>query len=94
MPRAAAQTGVSLDGLEWRQLGPFRGGRVEAVAGDPRERNTFYFGSCGGGVVHQGGHQRGRTWKCPRPPTEPASQPPASSRNSACGSRSAPNELR
>jgi len=49
-PRSTAQTGVSLDGLEWRQLGPFRGGRVEAVAGDPRERNTFYFGSCGGGV--------------------------------------------
>src|SRR4029077_1500140 len=49
-PRSAAQSGVSLDGLEWRQLGPFRGGRVEAVAGDPRERNTFYFGSCGGGV--------------------------------------------
>jgi len=23
---------------------------VEAVAGDPRDRNTFYFGSCGGGV--------------------------------------------
>ncbi len=49
-PRTAANTGVSLDGLEWRQLGPFRGGRVEAVAGDPRERNTFYMGSCGGGV--------------------------------------------
>jgi photosystem II stability/assembly factor-like uncharacterized protein len=49
-PRTAAPTGVSLDGLEWRQLGPFRGGRVEAVAGDPRDRNTFYFGSCGGGV--------------------------------------------
>src|SRR5947209_9704904 len=49
-PRTAAPTAVSLDGLEWRQLGPFRGGRVEAVAGDPRERNTFYFGSCGGGV--------------------------------------------
>ena len=48
--RTATTTGVSLDGLEWRQLGPFRGGRVEAVAGDPRERNTFYFGSCGGGV--------------------------------------------
>jgi photosystem II stability/assembly factor-like uncharacterized protein len=48
--RTAANTGVSLDGLEWRQLGPFRGGRVEAVAGDPRDRNTFYFGSCGGGV--------------------------------------------
>ena len=45
-PRSTAPTGISLDGLEWRQLGPFRGGRVEAVAGDPRERNTFYMGSC------------------------------------------------
>jgi len=36
--------------LEWRQAGPFRGGRVGAVAGDPRDRNTFYFGSTGGGV--------------------------------------------
>src|SRR2546423_7108832 len=49
-PRRTATAAVSLDGLEWRQLGPFRGGRVEAVAGDPRERNTFYFGSGGGGV--------------------------------------------
>ena len=39
-------------------------------------------------------HQRGRTWKWPSPPTEPASQPPASSRNSACGSRIAPKALR
>src|ERR1700716_1972760 len=38
------------DRLEWRNAGPYRGGRVAAVAGDPRERNTFYFGSTGGGV--------------------------------------------
>src|ERR1700704_3545104 len=38
------------DRLEWRSAGPYRGGRVAAVAGDPRERNTFYFGSTGGGV--------------------------------------------
>src|SRR5512140_2244696 len=46
---AATAPGL-LDRLEWRQAGPFRGGRVGAVAGDPRERNTFYFGSTGGGV--------------------------------------------
>ena len=40
------------------------------------------------------GHQRGRTWKWPRPPTEPASHLPASSRKSAWGSRIAPNALR
>ena len=36
--------------LEWRSIGPHRGGRVVAVAGDPRDRNTFYFGACAGGV--------------------------------------------
>ena len=39
-----------LDGLEWRSLGPYRGGRVVAVAGDPVDRQRFYFGSTGGGV--------------------------------------------
>ena len=35
--------------MRWRLIGPFRGGRVTAVAGtaDP---NTFYFGTPGGGV--------------------------------------------
>ena len=36
--------------LGWRSLGPFRGGRVVAVAGDPLHPQTFYFGSTGGGV--------------------------------------------
>lgn len=39
-----------LKGLEWRLVGPFRGGRVVAVAGDPSDVPTFYFGSTGGGV--------------------------------------------
>ncbi|HUY99978.1 MAG TPA: hypothetical protein VMU89_06490, partial [Thermomicrobiaceae bacterium] len=38
------------DSLKWRCIGPHRGGRVSAVAGHPRERETFYFGGCGGGV--------------------------------------------
>src|ERR1051326_2385319 len=41
---------VSLDGLEWRSIGPYRGGRAIAVAGDYHHRNVFYFGSGGGGV--------------------------------------------
>ena len=36
--------------LEWRNIGPFRGGRVVAVAGDPINQNNFYFGACAGGV--------------------------------------------
>ncbi|HVA92969.1 MAG TPA: glycosyl hydrolase [Chloroflexota bacterium] len=34
----------------WRLLGPHRGGRVVAVAGDPTEPMEFYFGACAGGV--------------------------------------------
>jgi len=37
-------------GLSWRMLGPFRGGRVDAVAGVPGRPNEFYFGSVNGGV--------------------------------------------
>src|SRR5262249_55089106 len=34
----------------WRCIGPFRGGRVVAVAGDPTDPAVFYFGACAGGV--------------------------------------------
>ena len=36
--------------LEWRCIGPYRGGRVVAVAGDPLDDPVFYFGACAGGV--------------------------------------------
>ncbi len=39
-----------LHALEWRLIGPFRGGRVVAVAGDPARDQVFYMGSTGGGV--------------------------------------------
>src|SRR5712692_4983138 len=39
-----------LNSLEWRSIGPYRGGRVVAVAGDPANTQVFYFGSTGGGV--------------------------------------------
>ncbi len=38
------------EGLEFRLIGPFRGGRVTAVAGVRHAPNTFYFGATGGGV--------------------------------------------
>ena len=38
------------ESLRWRCIGPHRGGRVVAVAGDPADPVTFYFGSTGGGV--------------------------------------------
>lgn len=37
-------------GLRWRMIGPFRAGRVTAVAGVSGDPNTFYFGTPGGGV--------------------------------------------
>ncbi|HET7207778.1 MAG TPA: hypothetical protein VFI95_14470 [Terriglobales bacterium] len=36
--------------MRWRQVGPFRGGRVLAVTGVPGEPNLFYFGAVSGGV--------------------------------------------
>jgi len=46
---APGEPGV-LGALAWRGIGPFRGGRVVAVAGDPQDPATFYFGACAGGV--------------------------------------------
>jgi photosystem II stability/assembly factor-like uncharacterized protein len=36
--------------MEFRSIGPYRGGRVTAVTGVPLEPDTFYMGSTGGGV--------------------------------------------
>src|SRR5271156_4060395 len=37
-------------GMKWRSIGPFRAGRVSAVAGIPGNASTYYMGSPGGGV--------------------------------------------
>jgi photosystem II stability/assembly factor-like uncharacterized protein len=47
-------------GLRWRMLGPFRGGRVDAVSGVPGRPNEFYFGSVNGGVWKS--IDAGRVW--------------------------------
>ena len=39
-----------LNALRWRNIGPPRGGRTVAVAGDPVDSTTFYFGACAGGI--------------------------------------------
>ncbi|MGH9570886.1 MAG: WD40/YVTN/BNR-like repeat-containing protein, partial [Candidatus Angelobacter sp.] len=36
--------------MRWRQVGPFRGGRVLAVSGVPGEPDVFYFGGASSGV--------------------------------------------
>ena len=38
------------NGLKWRSIGPYRGGRVLAVTGVVGDPNTFYFGAVAGGV--------------------------------------------
>ncbi len=49
------------EGLRWRNVGPFRAGRVNAVSGVPGQLSTYYFGSVGGGVWKT--MNSGRTWK-------------------------------
>ena len=39
-----------IDGYSWREIGPFRGGRVVAVAGVPGQPQVYYMGATGGGV--------------------------------------------
>jgi len=47
--------------LEYRLIGPFRGGRSGTVAGVPGEPNLYYFGATGGGVWRT--TDGGRTWE-------------------------------
>ncbi len=52
-PTAAASPASDSDPLkamQWRLIGPFRGGRVTAVAGVASQPMVFYFGATGGGV--------------------------------------------
>ena len=49
-PRAPDWAGAMTGGLQWRHLGPFRGGRVAAATGVPGKPNEFYYGAVNGGV--------------------------------------------
>lgn len=48
------------DGLRWRMIGPFRGGRTVGAAGVPSQPGTFYMGVNNGGVWKT--NDFGRTW--------------------------------
>ncbi|HEV2181044.1 MAG TPA: twin-arginine translocation signal domain-containing protein, partial [Gemmatimonadaceae bacterium] len=48
-------------GLQWRLLGPFRGGRTDAVTGVPGRPNEFYSGSVNGGLWKT--IDAGRVWE-------------------------------
>ncbi len=49
------------DGLKWRHLGPFRGGRSAAVTGVPGKPNLYYMGATGGGVWRT--NDAGNSWQ-------------------------------
>lgn len=51
-----------LDVLEWRLVGPFRGGRAGTVAGVKENPNLYYMGTAGGGVWKT--MDGGNTWQC------------------------------
>jgi photosystem II stability/assembly factor-like uncharacterized protein len=61
-PAAAAQADTSQwAGLRWRNVGPFVGGRVTAVAGHRAQLSTYYMGATGGGVWKT--TNNGETWQ-------------------------------
>src|SRR5438128_10570781 len=49
-PTAAQQSPDLSGALRWRNIGPFRGGRVTAVAGIASQPLVYYMGATGGGV--------------------------------------------
>ncbi len=55
-----AQDLAPLKTVKYRQVGPFRGGRVVAVTGVDSQPSTFYFGGVGGGVWKT--TDAGNTW--------------------------------
>ena len=54
-------TSPKFKALRWREIGPFRGGRVDAVTGDPTKPLVFYFGAVNGGVWKT--TNAGQTWR-------------------------------
>ncbi len=50
-----------LEGLEWRMVGPYRGGRVTTVTGVPNKPMLYYMGATGGGVWKT--ENAGTTWE-------------------------------
>ena len=59
--QAQTQLPAPLPAMEWRNIGPFRGGRAVAVTGVPNDTLTYYFGSAGGGVYKT--TDAGETWR-------------------------------
>ena len=60
-PLAGAVEEDLIDGLEYRLIGPWRGGRVTAVRGVPGNDQIYYMGATGGGVWKT--TNAGQTWE-------------------------------
>ncbi len=68
-PSVAASRSAAVDafdqnrlrGLEWRCIGPYRGGRVTAVTGVVGQRNVYYFGGTGSGIWKS--QDNGASWQ-------------------------------
>ncbi len=64
LPAAAASNGApaaTASALQWRLVGPYRGGWATMAVGVPDRPNTFYFGAADGGVWKT--VNAGRTWQ-------------------------------
>src|SRR5206468_6815799 len=63
-PTPAGATDEKLfKGMQWRQIGPFRGGRALTIEGVPGEPDAYFFGAVAGGVwkTNDGGADRKST---------------------------------
>jgi photosystem II stability/assembly factor-like uncharacterized protein len=67
-PRSGKQTATTAtfdqklyNGITWRSIGPFRGGRSATVTGVPGKPNLYYMGTVGGGVWRT--TDGGSTWE-------------------------------
>jgi hypothetical protein len=49
------------DAVQWRLVGPFRGGRADAVTGVKGNDKSYYFASTGGGIWKTS--NAGQTWR-------------------------------
>ena len=54
-------TQYEIPNLNWRSIGPYRGGRASSVTGVSNSENTYYFGATGGGVWKT--TDSGQNWK-------------------------------
>lgn len=60
-PATLAYDAALYSSLQWRCIGPYRGGRSAAVTGVPGQPNLYYMGATGGGVWRT--RDGGQTWE-------------------------------